>query len=488
MTTPKTAITPYRSAAHAPQLRIVDQSKILDSQAPYSEEAEEALITSVIIDPTALSPVSRIIQPSDFYLIRHEMIWHTILRLAKEGQPFSDYLVLIQGLKDDKHLDLIGGPGIVSRLLTIGALTENAAFYAHIVLRAAIRRRIMYHADQLKALAVDESISLTEVINGGAEQWRKAVSRYTLTGIPTAFELVNKDMDRLEARNFADPVWGVPTGFPTWDALTGGLQKGFMYVGVAPTTHGKSAWSRQVAVNAARAGARVAYVSTEETAAGVIQIMLAAEAGIAPERLRQGDFTKTEVDRYIECAGRIGNLPLTFVDDSQSESGLMTPAYIRSCLETIRDEQGIDLIIVDYAQDIEPDDPNMGDNAYKKNTATAIALFRLSRSFNVPVLVMTQANRDAQKLKEKLNLMHYIEGSGKYGQKADFVFTIWHEYKDDPSCLDPWLIRTCINKNKVNGVYGLTFNQLHPSTKLTEYIRQNNMGEVHLFGSSEESN
>lgn len=462
--------------------QIIDQSKMFDLSAPYSEEAEEAVIGSVLINPDAFSSVALIVEANDFYLIRHGYIWIALTALNRRGVPF-DYLTLMQELKEMGWLDDVGGPGYITRLINNTPTSMNAEFYAQIVFRTALRRRAMYHAESIKGWAVDESINVDEFIELVSEQWRKVIARHKLKHLPTAEDVANRDLDRLEKHNFAEPIYGITSGFNAFDHLTGGFLP-YFYVGVARTSHGKSVWSRQVAVNAARQGARIAYFTLEESTEAALRAMVAAETGLLPINIEKGMLSQLELKRYMQGLGRIAKLPITFIDDSIAEDGLVTPSVIRSCCETIRDQRGLDMVIVDYGQAVEAENPLMRGNIYQQNTATALALFKLSRDLKIPVICMTQANREANNARSKLDLMPFIEGSGKYGQKADFVFSIWHEFKDDPACLDPNMIRIKVNKNKITGFYGETFNQLHPSTKLTEYLRQNAGGEPHYFASS----
>lgn len=130
---------------------------------PYSQEAEEALIGSVLINPAAFPELAKRIKPDDFLLIRNARIWQSFERLNARGDEI-DYLTVTEDLKTHRQTEEIGGEVYIIGLARSVPTSTFAKAYADIVERASIRRRLIAAADEIKALAYNESLNLEDVL------------------------------------------------------------------------------------------------------------------------------------------------------------------------------------------------------------------------------------------------------------------------------------------------------------------------------------
>lgn len=196
-----------------------------DLSAPYSEEAEEAVIGSVLVNPEAFLTVASFLKADDFYLIRHGYIWQALDRLNNRGEPI-DYLTLMQELKDMGWLDDIGGPGYITRLVNNTPTSMHAEFYGRIVERTALRRRLMSTADEIKAIAQDETLDIDTVINNSETRLFSVTDRQLKREFVPMHDAVSEYFDRIEhlMQNQIES-FGVPSGFKKLDELLGGFQR-----------------------------------------------------------------------------------------------------------------------------------------------------------------------------------------------------------------------------------------------------------------------
>ncbi len=192
---------------------------------PYSQEAEEATIGAVLINPVAYYGVASFLQEDDFFLLRHRYIWQALQRLAGRDEPI-EYLTLIEELRDIGKLDEIGGPAYITQLINSTPTSVHAEVYARLVERAATRRRLMAASDQIKALALNEEITLEQVIADSEAKLFDVTERQLTKEMIPMREAISAYYDRIEhLMRYQDEALGLPSGFKDLDKLLGGLQK-----------------------------------------------------------------------------------------------------------------------------------------------------------------------------------------------------------------------------------------------------------------------
>src|SRR5690554_393153 len=135
---------------------------ILSGQVPYSQEAEEAVIGAVLVNPEAYLAVASFLKPEDFFILRHAYIWEALGRISERNESI-DYLTVQEELRALGRLAEIGGPAYLTQLMNAMPTSMHAEVYGRIVERAAIRRRLLAAADEIKSLAMDEELPIEKV-------------------------------------------------------------------------------------------------------------------------------------------------------------------------------------------------------------------------------------------------------------------------------------------------------------------------------------
>src|SRR5690349_18285576 len=168
------------------------------SQAiPYSQEAEEAVIGAVLVNPVAYFGVASFLQADDFFILRHKYIWQALTRLTDRSEPI-DYLTLTQELKDMDKLAEIGGPAYLTQLINNTPTSIHGEMYGHLVERAATRRRLMSASDEIKALALNEEITIEQVINEAETKLFDVTERQLTKELIPMREAISSYFDRIE--------------------------------------------------------------------------------------------------------------------------------------------------------------------------------------------------------------------------------------------------------------------------------------------------
>jgi replicative DNA helicase len=452
----------------------VQESTILppDRMAPHSVEAEEAVLGSVLLNSDSLFEVASFLQPDDFFIVRNSWVWEAILRLQERNEQI-DYVTVVEELRQQGRLDDIGGAAYITYLINHTPSSIYAEAYGRIVERAAIRRRLLAAASEIAQLAHEESADINEVID------RSEASLFAVTERRLRKELVPINIaisdyyDRIEHlyEHRGEPL-GVPSGFVDLDRLLGGLQKSDLIIVAGRPGMGKTSWLLSVALNAARARARVAIFSMEMSNEQIVQRLVSSETGISTQNLRLGKLDDREWTLFVEATGNLSNVRI-FLDDTPAQS----PIQMRTKCRRLYAEHGLDLIMVDYLQLMNSGSGRV-ENRVQEISFISRQLKQLARELNVPVLAAAQLSRAVEQRQDKRPQLSDLRESGSIEQDADVVMFIYREdaYNENTEKVNQADILVSKHRNGPTGVVTLYFRK-----ELTQFSNLNRTG-VDLAG------
>ena len=417
--------------------------------APFSQEAEEAVLGAALVDPGVFYPLAMFLRADDFYILRNNYVWEALTRLV-ERQSAIDFVTVQDELRAMNRLSDIGGAAYLLNLINATPTSFNAETYARLVQRAAVRRRLLVAADEMKALAMDEETSVEQVL-ADAEMRFANVRAVDLDGKRETFrDLVGRMMANVEDRMLnPENTVGIGTGFHTLDDTTsGGLRKGKLYILAARPAMGKTSLLLTVALNAAKLGARVAIASQEMGRDEIVERIAAVETGINLQKIDMGRLDEKEWRLFVAACGQIGKLAIE-VDDANR----LTPTALRGKCARWRMETGLDLLIVDYLQILS------SGGAFSPNQRTqevgyfAREMKQIAREFNIPVYCAAQLNRELESRQDKRPTLSDLRESGEIEQEADVVEFIYRDVVYNPTTDAPSLAEIIVAKHR-NGPTG----------------------------------
>ena len=396
----------------------------MEKLLPQNIEAECGVLGSIIIDPEAIVQVSDFLHADDFYRDAHHTIYEVILQLYEEHEP-ADFITICDELERRNKLEEVGGASYITSLINQVPTSGNVEFYARIVERTAILRRLIHAAGQIAAIAYEEGDA--DIALDKAEQLifnisqRHARSDFTHMRDVLA-EYMNK-LDKLHERR--GTIVGVPTGFTDLDRITGGLQKSDLIVLAARPGIGKSSLALSLAHNAAlKYYTSIAVFSLEMSKDQLAQRLLSMDAGIDQQRLRTGIIEEDEWDRIVYAMDTLSESNI-WIDDT---AGIST-MEMRSKARRLQAEHGIDLIIVDYLQLMQATiGGKRNENRVQEISEISRSLKGLARELNIPVLALAQLSRAVESRQSKVPQLSDLRESGSIEQDSDIVMFI---YRDD---------------------------------------------------------
>ena len=228
-----------------------DAATVIQSQ-PYSREAEEAVLGSVLINPESYYEISEVIKPDDFYIIRNQWIWRSYIRLHERRVPI-DILTVSEDLQEQGQLGEIGGQAYLLGLVNQTPSSLHGAAYAQFVEQAAIRRRMLTAANEMARLAYDQEKDIRTILDEVEKSVFSLGASRVRHDLKPVNEVVSEYYDYVDEQSKRDEeLSGVPTGLYDLDKLLGGMQKSDLLIVAGRPGTGKTGFLLSVAKTAAQ--------------------------------------------------------------------------------------------------------------------------------------------------------------------------------------------------------------------------------------------
>ncbi len=390
---------------------------------PHNNDAERALLGSIMLRPEVMFEVTDVLHPSSFYSEKHRIIYETMLELWSKRNP-TDLLAVSARLKEKNLLEEIGGNVYLSELVNSVPSSSNAVYYANIIQKKHISRNLIGAADFISALGYDEAEELEQIL----DQAQKKI--YDVTNIASIHKFVELKEELSEAwerldklHNSGDGLRGVPTGFVDLDNKLSGLQKSDLIILAARPSVGKTALALDIARQAAvYHNIPVGIFSLEMSSQQLVDRMLASQSNVDAWKLRTGKLTREDDFAAIRQSLDVLSKAPIFIDDQPGNNILK----MRSVARRLKNEKGLGLIVVDYLQLMMP--TKNYDSMVNQVTEISRSLKNLARELDVPVVALSQLSRAVEQRGGRPKLSD-LRDSGSIEQDADVVMFIHREDK-----------------------------------------------------------
>ena len=397
-----------------------------DRVPPHNLEAEESVLGSMMLTTEAIADVVELVRPEDFYKTSNQRIFETLRSIYARGDPV-DAITAVEELRRRGILEEVGGHLYLHELVDGVPTPAAAGSYAKIVAQAALLRRLISAAADIMEMGYSAPEEPERVADDAEQLIYDVARREEKDQIATLHDLVDQAMIYLEHIQNRDSAFaGLPTGFRDVDSLLSGLQAGNLIVVAARPGIGKSSFvtnlARNVAVDSRSA---VAMFSLEMSRWEIGMRLLCAEARVPWDSIRNKRVGAEDWSRIVQAAESLHDAPLTIVD-----SGNVTLVDIRAKARRLSTRKnGLGLIIVDYLQLMSHH--RRVDNRQQEIAEISRGLKLLAKELGIPVIAVSQLNRDPERRQDKRPQLSDLRESGAIEQDADVVMFI---HRDD---MDP---------------------------------------------------
>ena len=433
---------------------------------PQSIEAEESVLGGILLDNTSIDRAIEVLAADDFYRESHRKIFRGMLELSERGEP-ADIITLSEVLRGRGELADVGGVTYLAELTERVPTAANILQYARIVKEKAILRGLIGTATDIATRGYEANQDVEELLDS-AEQRIFAISegriRPAFYRMGEVIMATLKTVERLHEHK--QLVTGVPSGFDDLDRLTAGLQPAELIILAGRPGMGKTALALNMAQHAALSAGKhgVAVFSLEMAKEQLVLRMLCAQARVDSAKVRGGFLSDRDFERLAIAAQQLGDAPI-YIDDSPGLSVLELRAKARRLK---RDASvNLSMVIVDYLQLMR----GLGQTDSREQEISQISrsLKNLAKELNVPVIALSQLNRQVEQRAERRPLLADLRESGAIEQDADVVAFVFREEAYHPENEEVHGIAEVIVAKQRNGPIG--------SIKLTfrsEYTRFEN--------------
>ena len=389
--------------------------------APHNLEAEQSTLGGMLLSQEAVAEVVEEIAGVDFYAGKHELIYNAILNLFGRGEP-TDVIAVTDELNKQGNLLRAGGSDYLHSLASYVPTAANAGYYAKIVGDKAILRRLIDAGTRIAQSGYDSQGEVEDLVNQAQAEVYKVSSQSSkedYVGLSDSLEAAIHDIEL--AQNRGGEMTGTPTGFTDLDAYTHGLHAGQLIIVAARPAVGKSTFALDIARNASvRHNQATIFFSLEMGRSEIAMRMLSAESSIYLQSMRKGTISEGDWTRLAAVRGRINDAPL-YIDDSPN----MSLVEIRAKCRRLAQQVDLKLVVIDYIQLMSSG--KKVESRQQEVSEFSRALKLLAKELGLPVVALSQLNRQAEQSKDKRPELSHLRESGSLEQDADVVVLLHRE-------------------------------------------------------------
>lgn len=424
---------------------------------PYSLQAEQSVLGGLMLDNSAWDLVSGCVAEGDFYRLDHRLIFKAIAGLADTQVPF-DVVTLSDSLEVVGELDRCGGLSYLATLAKDTPSAANIVNYANIVREKSVLRQLISVGTGIADSAFNANgRDAAELLEEAESQvFKIAEQRHRDQGGALGMRvLLTRMIDKIEERfEQGGTIIGTATGFTDFDEMTSGLSPGNLVIVAGRPSMGKTAFSMNIVEYVALNGDKPVVVFSMEMPADDLMMRMTSSVGrIENHKIRTGRLEDQEWPLLTAAVTRLDTAKL-LIDDSPA----LTVGEVRSRARRLAREHGqLGLIVVDYLQLMQS--PASGDNRVQQISDISRGLKALAKELDVPVIALSQLNRNLEQRPNKRPLMSDLRESGAIEQDADVIVFVYRDEVYNKDSQDKGVAEIIVGKQR-NGPLGtvrLTF-------------------------------
>lgn len=366
---------------------------------PSHRDAERAMIGAILIDNRVLARVGAELQVSHFYHDPYREMYSAMQELGGTVGEVN-FLLLRDILAKRGKLELCGGVAAITQ--TTDRVPDIAGIekIADIIREKSVLRRIVAACQTATTAALNQGDSTeiaaklsAELTSLATPEDRRARPLYQVVA-----EVRRADDERIASgRSMA-----VTTGFPTLDDMTLGIPKEALTIIAAPTSVGKTAFGLNVLLNAVEMGSRVALYSLEMSDKAISDRIRARMANVFLGKIRDWRIVKGS-PRYMEMVDEAERRIRQYGERVVVTSRLSSINEIIADCRRLHSEHGLDLVIVDYLQIVQPppsENVKRQETREREVNQMAWSLDRMAKDIGCAAVALSQVVPGAQLRKD----------------------------------------------------------------------------------------
>ena len=390
---------------------------------PHDDEAEQAVIGSMMTDKDAVISAIEVLKPEDFYREDNKTIYNAIMNLYAKAEPI-DIITLKDELTSLGKLEPVGGLEYLAALPDKVPTTANVEKYIKIVEEKSILRSLIKTANELIQIGYDQNEEVEILMDNAEKKIFDLMQRKSQKGYSSIRDILVDSFTELEQLyNQKQRITGVASGFIDLDNKTAGFHNSDLVLIAARPAMGKTAFALNIATYAAvSSNTPVVVFSLEMSKEQCANRILCSQAMVDSEKVAKGDITDEDWSKLAIASGELSESAGIYIDDSAG----INIAEIRAKCRKLKLEKNIGLVVIDYLQLIQ----GSGNTKSREQEIAEISrsLKILAKEINVPVIALSQLSRAPEARPDHRPMLQDLRESGSIEQDADIVMFL---YRDD---------------------------------------------------------
>ena len=435
----------------------------LDRKLPFSLEAEQSLLGSILIDPMCMDEIAPLISAEDFYVPEHTEIFRAMQSMYLKSKNI-DVVTLIDELVKSGTYDESGGREYLRLVAEAVPTAANAKDYADIVRDKAVLRQLIEAGDDITEAAYagdDSAENLVEFAESKIFRIAEGRENKNFVHIRDALIQVYDRLTKLSQ----DPeaLRGTPTGYTALDNVIVGMQEADLVLIGARPGMGKTSFAMNIATEAAiRTKKTECVFSLEMSAEQLANRMLSSEAQIDSYKMRSGTLSAEDWNAIAYASSRLSETEI-LIDDTPG----VTVTAMKSKLRRVKN---LGLVVVDYLQLMQGDRHN--DNRVQEVGDISRGLKLLAKELAIPVICCAQLSRGPENRPDKRPMLSDLRDSGAIEQDADIVMFLYRDeyYKDETT--DQSVAEVIVAKNRHGSLDKVKLGWIGRFTKFTNLAEE----------------
>ncbi|MBO6039959.1 MAG: replicative DNA helicase [Oscillospiraceae bacterium] len=441
--------------------------ELLGKKIPYAAQAEQAVIGSMLIDPSCIPAVLEKLRTDEFYVKLNKDIYETIYAMFSFGQTIDPVTVLdqmkVRGVYEDNC------EAYLAEIMRMTPTAANVLEYASIVRDRALMRRLGEAADDINAMVYAGSGEADEALEAAERKIYALRQGRNVGGLTKISSVMQSVFDNLtEAASSGNKFPGISTGLPDLDRMILGLNKSELVLVAARPGMGKTSIALNIALYAAmNLGKTVAIFSLEMSREQLVLRMLSRAALVPSQNLMTGQLTEQQWRDVSDAAQALSGTNI-LIDDNPT----LTVADMNAQCRRV---QNLDLILIDYLQLMQ----SAGSGHSWSNESRTQAVSDISRmmkimakELNIPVMCLSQLSRANEARQDKRPLLSDLRESGAIEQDADVVIGLYRDGYYNKESENPNLAEAIVLKNRKGATGTVELNWLPEYTSFTSVERR----------------
>jgi replicative DNA helicase len=428
----------------------------MEQQVPANIEAEQAVLGTIFFENYMMKTITDKLIESDFYYPAHKVVYATMKELYSQGVSI-DYLTVSNHLESTNQLTKVGGIEYITQLANEVPSTANFLHYINIVKDKAVLRKLQ---DTCNGILEDSKKveNTVEFIDDVEKKILQVTKERRSSDFINISNVAHDTMENIaiQAQNKAD-ITGLDTKFHQLNQYTLGLQPSDLIIIAARPSVGKTAFALNLALNVGNLKRKphIAFFSLEMGNEQLVMRLLSCQGQVDNTSLRKGDLNPQDWERLQHAVNALENTNIYFDD-----SGTVKVTELRSKCRKLKQEDKLDLIIIDYLQLLS------GSGDYKGNRVQEVSeisriLKEMARELKVPVVALSQLSRNLERRENKRPMMADLRESGSIEQDADIIIFLYNPAEQDQDESNRNHVNFDIAKNRSGVIsnFSLLFNK-----------------------------